>query len=54
MVEEQQEKYIADEQTPFDFALPKHCKQQEANRVAFMEWEELKMVAQKHNLAICQ
>lgn len=36
---------------PFDFAIPKHY-QQEANRIEFEEWGELKTAAQQHNLDV--
>jgi hypothetical protein len=36
---------------PFDFAVPKHY-QQEGHRIAFEEWEELKMAAARHNLDV--
>ena len=36
---------------PFDFAVPKHY-QNESNRVAFEEWEDLKMAAKQHNLDV--
>ena len=34
---------------PFDFAVPRHY-QQESNRIAFEEWEELKSAAAEHNV----
>ena len=36
---------------PFDFAVPNHY-QQEANRIAFEEWEDLKSEAAKHALHV--
>ena len=36
---------------PFDFAIPNHY-QQEANRIAFEEWEDLKSEAAKHALDV--
>ena len=61
LIKEQPTKYKVFEQTlnlceaglvgPFDFAVPKHY-QQEANRIAFEEWEELKAAAQQHGLDV--
>ena len=34
---------------PFDFAVPRHY-QNESNRIAFEEWEELKTAAITHNI----
>jgi len=36
---------------PFDFAVPKHY-QQESNRIAFEDWEELKTAAKRHNVDV--
>jgi hypothetical protein len=36
---------------PFDFAIPNHY-QQEANRIAFEKWEDLKSEAAKHALDV--
>ena len=36
---------------PFDFAVPKHY-QNEANRIAFEEWEDLKTAAAQHNIDV--
>ncbi|KAI2503053.1 hypothetical protein MHU86_11401 [Fragilaria crotonensis] len=58
---DQPERYKVYEQTidlcenglvgPFDFAVPKYY-QNEANRIAFEEWEDLKTAAEQHNLDV--
>ena len=58
---EQPHKYRVYEQTvnlcenalvgPFDFAVPQHY-QNEAHRIAFEEWEELKAAAVQHNIDV--
>ena len=61
VLKEQPHKYRAYEQHinlcdtalvgPFNFAVPNHY-QQEGHRIAFEEWEELKMAAEQHNLDV--
>ena len=61
ILQQQPQKYKAYDQTvnlldnalvgPFDFAVPKHY-QQESNRIAFEEWEDLKTAAAEHDLDV--
>jgi hypothetical protein len=61
ILDDQPEKYRVYEQTinlcesalvgPFDFAHPRHY-QNEGNRIAFEEWEELKSAAKHHDLDV--